>query len=263
MQILPEDEKFNETAFLYGQGFFSSIKISRGIPLFIEKHLERLDKSLIDFNMPTIETEPLKVYINKWLIDHKLANGFIRVMVWKQGGEAAVYINGGKLDTTPLYADLLISDVYRHSKNPLHKHKTFNYWANLIAHQDARKSGFYDMLFLNEKAHICETSRSNIFWIKDNKLFTPGVECGLLPGICREIIIETLLDLKIDTYIDSYPLSEILTAQGIFICNSLRGLIEVKSINETKYFEEPALMSIIKDAYWSKVEEYIQNYECK
>jgi para-aminobenzoate synthetase / 4-amino-4-deoxychorismate lyase len=58
---------------------------------------------------------------------------------------------------------------------------------------------------------------------KGKDCLTPPVSCGLLPGIYRsDLIRKGLLKERV-----LFP-EDLLNAQKIFLCNSVRGLVEVQ-----------------------------------
>ncbi len=56
----------------------------------------------------------------------------------------------------------------------------------LAAHHD-----FFDLIFLNERAELCEGSRSNIYVKQDNHWVTPPLACGVLGGVMRQHLLTT------------------------------------------------------------------------
>jgi branched-subunit amino acid aminotransferase/4-amino-4-deoxychorismate lyase len=108
-------------------------------------------------------------------------------------------------------------------RDPLMFHKTtmrpwYHDAAGII-----EQAGFFDVLFKNSKGEITEGSRSNIFIRREGMLYTPPIECGLLPGVLREnlvrrgICVEAVLTIK-----------DLKKADAIYCGNSVRGLVEVR-----------------------------------
>ena len=77
-----------------------------------------------------------------------------------------------------------------------------------------------EVIFLNSKGEVCEGSFTSLFIEKDGELFTPDLSCGLLPGILRDVLLETeqAREAKL-------TLTDIVQADSIFVGNSLRGLM--------------------------------------
>ena len=86
--------------------------------------------------------------------------------------------------------------------------------------------GLDEVIFLNADEQLCEGSFTSLFIQKNNKLLTPALVCGLLPGVLRQALIdlgkaeETILKIE-----------DIRTAEAIFVGNSLRGLMPAKFID--------------------------------
>ena len=58
-----------------------------------------------------------------------------------------------------------------------------------MAKHDAERKGFDDALMLDLKKNICETTISNIFFIKKDRIITPKPE-NFLNGITRQEVIK-------------------------------------------------------------------------
>lgn len=83
-------------------------------------------------------------------------------------------------------------------------------------------TGADEVIFSNGKSQICEGSFTSIFIEVDGKLFTPPLNAGILPGILRAELIETGKAEEKQLTKD-----DLLSADKIYIGNSLRGLIPV------------------------------------
>ncbi|MEP3654234.1 MAG: aminodeoxychorismate synthase component I [Litorimonas sp.] len=88
------------------------------------------------------------------------------------------------------------------------------------------KTGADEVIFLNADGELCEGSFTSLFIEMDSKLLTPALSCGLLPGVLRQELIETgqAIEAKL-------TLSEIETADAVFVGNSLRGLMPATLID--------------------------------
>ena len=106
------------------------------------------------------------------------------------------------------------------SANPLLCHKTTDrelYDSTLAL---ARRNGFDEVLFLNERAEVTEGAISTLFIRQGRQLFTPPLRSGLLNGIFRRYILAT----RPFTTEKPLTLHDLQTADTIFIANSVRGI---------------------------------------
>ena len=70
---------------------------------------------------------------------------------------------------------------------------------------------------LTKDGFISETSSANIFWIKNNQIFTPTKSCDILPGTIRKNLLQNK-SLKIKEV--EAKVSELQKADEVFLSNS-------------------------------------------
>ncbi len=89
----------------------------------------------------------------------------------------------------------------------------------------ARQAGFDEALFSNDAGLVTEGCLTNLFFVRDKRIWTAYIECGVLPGILRtqllrhELIAESLL-----------PLDGLKACEALLLGNSLRGFYPVASL---------------------------------
>lgn len=227
--INENDAKINISlpAFRYGQGLFTTTRIVESYPIYIEEHLKRLKTSMEFFNFKPLNIDKITAQIKHYINAVKITHGYLRILVWRNNNSNDICIMAGQIEELKTPVKLTISTYKQLSSDPFIKHKTFNYWKNELIYNEARASGYYDAIILNEKNMICETSRCNIFWKKDGKIFTPDISCGILPGIEREKVIENAFNQGIIVETVQAYINELYSADEIFLTNSVRGIIRV------------------------------------
>lgn len=94
-------------------------------------------------------------------------------------------------------------------------------------------------MFLNFEAYVCETAVANIFVIKEGKIMTPKVECGLLNGIVRQWVVSNYEVEECKMTLDDLENSE-----GVFITNSLMGIMKVSMVNDVIVSESQVLSEL-------------------
>lgn len=86
-------------------------------------------------------------------------------------------------------------------------------------HRRAVARGHADVIFLNERGEVTEGAISNIFVKQGQRLLTPPVRCGLLPGIFRQ----SVLDERAGASEATLYLTDLAAAEEIYLCNAVRG----------------------------------------
>jgi para-aminobenzoate synthetase/4-amino-4-deoxychorismate lyase len=104
------------------------------------------------------------------------------------------------------------------------RHKTTHRELYESEYAKCRADGFDEVIFLNERDEVTEGAISNIFIRRAGKLLTPPLRSGVLPGVFRRHLLET--DVTAREHI--LMLHDLESADAIYICNSLRGLREVR-----------------------------------
>ncbi len=91
----------------------------------------------------------------------------------------------------------------------------------------AKNKGCFDVLFMNSREEITEGSRCNIVVRKGDSFITPPVSSGLLNGCYRQHLLD-----KGEVMEGALKMSDLYEADEIFLCNSVRGMVKVNSVEE-------------------------------
>lgn len=106
------------------------------------------------------------------------------------------------------------------SNDPFRLHRTTNRELYDRSYNAVLVRGFDDVLFTNEKGELTEGTTHNVFIKKADKLLTPPVECGVLPGVYRRHLLET------DPHAEEcvlYP-HDLVEAEAVYLSDAIHGL---------------------------------------
>lgn len=78
---------------------------------------------------------------------------------------------------------------------------------------------------------VTESSKCNIFFVKNDTLYTPEISCGLLPGIIRAWIIKSTNRYGLKCIEGDFNIDDLLYSDEVFVCNSAMGIMHVKTID--------------------------------
>jgi len=99
----------------------------------------------------------------------------------------------------------------------------------------ARRARCDDALFFNERQELTESAIHNVFVAKAGFLSTPPVECGLLPGTYRAHILKNFPN-AVEAVL---TVDDLIGADRIYLCNSVRGIFPVELVRETHSGRRP------------------------
>lgn len=132
------------------------------------------------------------------------------------------------LHPLPHAPKVLLSKTIINSRNLFLRHKTTLRQQYDQAWQAAEQQGAFDMLFFNEKGHLCEGGRSTVLVKLGGKWLTPPLEDGVLPGVMRAVLLE---DQRYQLNQQSLCMAELAAAEQIMLCNALRGAFLVELLH--------------------------------
>lgn len=254
-----------DEGFQFGLGAFETIAVEAGKPIFLDKHLKRLERAAEFLHLGTLSERGItEKQILRYLEEQaqlpesreNLANMMqlpesrenfsdithcaLKIMLSKENVVFSMRANPYTPERYEKGFVLDISPVKRNETSSLVYHKTMNYGDCILEKRNAAAAGVDERIFLNTKDQICEGTVSNIFFVKQGKLYTPEVRCGLLPGILREYICETQ-DVEETTI---YP-ENLKAYEECFVTNSLMGIMPVRQVGEISFTEEKVTQTLM------------------
>lgn len=213
-----------DTGFFYGFGLFETIYVRDMEAVFLEDHLDRLNKGLVELAINRkVEKEAVFQAIGALGLKH----GGLKINVSESHVVFSTRSIGYTREDYEAGAALTVSEIMRNPTSPLVSLKSMNYADNLLGMKAAKQKGFSDAIYLNPHGRVCETSVANIFIIEGETLITPPVMDGLLPGIVRKYLLNETTCVE-----ESISLERLLKADGVFITNSLMGIMKVRRIDD-------------------------------
>ena len=234
----------------YGDGLFETFKCVNGELILFDEHLARLwnGLNLLQFAIPKFFTpDKLQREISSLLAKNNHRNARIRLSVVRGDGGLYDYKDSMQyiIQSWPLSENVaalndngLQLGIYREAKKPIDafsncKHN--NFLPYFMAALYARQMKLNDALVINHHGRICDTTIANVFYIKQEQLFTPPLSEGCIAGVMRKTIIQTLLLNNLP--VNEEPLTEDLLreADEVFITNSISKMRWVKSIENKSY----------------------------
>ena len=292
-KILPAKKALisaQDRGFRFGDGAFETCLIKDGKIYNWEAHLKRLEAGLkaIKINISHLsaphssralyhprprgdeawdENGKLKEYSLQLIQKNKIQNGYLRIAVSRGVGsvgylpikniEPTIIIETLPLISKPKSSiKLCISKIQKPSLKSLPVNYKLSQGLNsTLVKLEAIDNDCFDGVVLNDKNQICETSSANIFWIKNNILYTPHQDCGCLLGTIRGKILELS---PIKTKLAKAKIDDLLNADEAFITNIAIGVLAIDKI-ENKKFTVKKYSKIFSDLLHQNIKKYVQD----
>ncbi len=190
----------------------------------MELHLDRLQDSAEYFGF-VCERETVRAA----LLEHArgLEDGRARKVRLLMNADGCVQIASEVLSGAggePKVVRMRIAKQRTEPQNRMLFHKTTHRRLYDETFRTAMEAGFDETLLLNVRGEVTEGAISNVFVEKDGRWMTPPIECGLLAGVFRRHLLETLANVE-ETVLF---LEDLQNADAVYICNAVRGMRKVE-----------------------------------
>ncbi len=234
--------------FLYGDGVYETLRSYDGRFFMLQPHLARLQRSanLIGLELP-IPLEGWPPLLREALARNELKEAHIRITLSRgEGGlgldpalcrRPTVVIMAKPIARYPdrLFQEgvgLAIVTVRRNLVTALSPQiKSLNFLNNILAKQEADRAGAFDALMLNAEGLLTECTTSNVFFAREGRLYTPAVECGILDGITRDVVLTLAREQGIPAEEGRYPAERLASAEEAFLTNTSMEIMPVCAVD--------------------------------
>jgi len=230
----------------YGSSVFEGLRVyktDKGSAIFrLNEHIDRLFYSAQTIKLDVkLSKDEVKDVIIEIIKKNKISSGYIRPLIYfgeeKMGlspiGASTDFIIAGwpwgkYLGSHPARA--AISKFIRpHPKSIDTNAKIGGYYANSIqATLDVKERGYDEAIMLDHKGNLAEGPGENLFFVKEQKIYTPKPD-NILPGITRDTIISICKDLDYEVIITDLKPDFLNEVEEAFFCGTA---VEVHPIGE-------------------------------
>jgi len=244
-----------DRGFLLADGLFETLAVQDGVPLFLDRHVARLTASAATLRIPFERPmEDIRSACMITLRENDLTEGpaSLRLTLTRGSGPRGLalpkdpsptFMVTANLASTPAHKPmrLMIPRGRRNQASPTANLKTLAYIDQVLAKQEALDAGFDDALMRNTRGDIACASAANFFCWHQDRLLTPPLSDGVLPGITRQLVLEIAAELGWDAGERTLTPGMITEMQGAFLTNALIGLTPISAIGETNLPTGPRL----------------------
>ncbi|WP_439134754.1 aminodeoxychorismate lyase [Pseudomaricurvus sp.] len=249
----------------FGDGVFETLRVRHSaIPLW-PYHRDRLlagcQRLAIDVDVHQVEH-----WVDELLKHHDATvDGVVKIIVTRGAGGRGYAIDKSLIPTIvcslhpgapqagPSMSLYLCQQ--RLSRNPLLAGiKHLNRLENVLLKAECQNAGFEDGLVLDDQ-FVIEAVSSNVFFERDDELFTPALtRCGV-EGVMRRFILEELApELGVKVNVKDITVDELNGFSAMFCSNSVRGIVPVASLKGPSFDRSNPEDYEVKfsEGYWLK-----------
>ena len=251
-EIIPADEaKISplDRSFTFGDGVYEVIPSYNQKFFLFEEHLQRFKISLAKTFIPVpTELDNLEDILKKLHVKNEYQNQSFYIQITRGVQESrshtasenivpTLFINSQNLDINPFRGNankeglrVRLEDDIRWQRCDI---KTTALIGNILSMHDPSLETV-DEILLHKDGILNEGSKSNIFLVKQGKVYTPSLNQNILPGVTRNFIINLLKKNNIEVFEEEISVDSIYECEEIWLTSSTKEIQPVAFIGDYK-----------------------------
>ena len=256
---------------LMGWGVFTTLRVYDGKPFAFDRHWARMchDAQRLGMNLGR-DQEEVREIVSRLAESNHRPEAMARVSfvkncggLWAQAGdrpETDLLIFTRQLVQWPEVHHLKLQQHALYSATRLAGVKMLSWAQNAALLEQAHAEGFDDVLLLNENGHIAECTSANFFLVRGNKVVTPPLCVGCLPGVTRDVLHEVVPQAGFELREENLTPEDLASADEVFISSTTREVAAVGSIDSQWRFNAPGkITATIEKCFKDYVRSHLQS----
>jgi branched-chain amino acid aminotransferase len=250
-----------DNALVYeGESVYEVIRLHKGRPVFFNDHIERLKESLrlqgkrIHAGIDEIQKDLLSLTRSE---KRKEINLKI-VYNYSKSESCIIYLIESVYPTREQFRNgvkgILFFGERKDPRSKVIDHRLRSEIFNRLVVECA-----YEAILVSRTNCITEGSRSNIFFIKDEKLYTAPDEM-VLGGITRKHLIDICRGIGIEVIFTSIDANSISDYECGFMTGTSPSVLPFNCIDNNYFKPDHKLVTLLRNIYWERVEESIRKF---
>jgi para-aminobenzoate synthetase component 1 len=231
----------------HSRGVMDTMIVDHGKLRFVSDHLSRLKHSwtLLGVRAPGV-----------WPAIRQVLRSIATQAPWEMTRLRIVYTRKHMLvRAIELVVDLAerngSSVIVRRLDRRIPGAKLLPYHREGIVHNAALQSGFHESLITDRLGRVTEASCSNIFWVENGVLYTPGE--NMLPGITRKIVLRIARRHRIPVAFALPTVKRLKNADEVFLTRTTIGVAPVIRIEGVRICDgKPGKLTLFFQAAYER-----------
>lgn len=263
-----------DRGFLFGDAVYEALRVYAGVPLLLDEHMVRLERSLDGLAIRGVDIERLKRRMMETIRRGSFAEASVYIEITRGVATRTHYF---PKDTPPLEFLFVneLRDPYaaaRENGMAVVTHadlrwqrcdlKTVNLLGNVLAAQAAKAAGAMEALLLRPDGTINEGAHTSVFLVKSGTLHTAPMSPAVLPGITRDAVVRIAREQGIPLTERHVTINEALNADELFVSGTTSELLPVVKIDGRQVADgRPGPVTRrVQAAYGALVQDYVRKF---
>ncbi|GFN36532.1 aminotransferase class IV [Tepidimicrobium xylanilyticum] len=241
---------------------YEVIRVIDGVPLFLEDHLDRMRESarIIDYPIKRKDVQ-IEEDIKDLIIKNGVKNLNVKLLctdIENMGQVVLAYFIKSFYPPEEYYEEGIHTILFNYEReNPNAKIQMLSFREEVA--RKLEENNAFEALLVNKDGYIPEGSRSNIFFVKGENIYT-APKGDVLLGITRKYIFQVCEELNIEIVEENIHKDDLIRLDGAFMSGTSVNVLPISSIDNIRL--DSVSNKIIKEiskAYINKMREYIES----
>ena len=247
-KILPIEEAMvpiEDRGYQFGDAVYEYIASYNGRLFCIEKHLDRLERSMQGLSFPPVAKDDMRDALNTLFEQAQIERAGIYIQIsrgiaprnhpFPEESQVQIVMTIRSLPEAHPHAEegaatITMKDL-RWSRCDI---KTVQLLPNVLAKQKALDAGVYDTIFITETGVVREATSSNVFIVQNKTAVTHPLTPNILGGITRMVIFDICKAKEIPLEERFFSVEELYQADEVFLCGTVTEVLPIVEIDGKK-----------------------------
>ncbi len=241
-------------------GIYEVIRIIDGIPLFCEDHFQRMQNSLGEMSSSVFKNyDVFAGQIRRLCEVNCLLIGNVRINVSLDFNTIEMHFIPHHYPTDEEYRQGVKTGLFQAERpNPHIKANLANLKSAVSKY--LTDNNLYEVFYKNENSLITEGSRSNVFFVRGNQIFTCDPEKVLL-GITREKVLGCIRNLGIELIEKAVHADNLGDFDSVFLTGTSPRILPVSAIDAYLFSTANTLVQSLMAEYDTFIADYIARHK--
>ena len=238
---------------------YEVIRVIEGRPIFLKEHFDRMNESIrLSGINGSLNFDEFQISIELLIKENSFKNQNIRVSYYFKNEPVTLfyYIKSYYPSEEEFNEGIHTVTVKIERENPNIKSFQKDFKDNVARIMEEKNA--FEAILINNDDTVSEGSRSNIFFVKNNKLIT-SPDGAVLLGVTRSKVISVCEENSIEVEKKTINFTELKHFDGAFITGTSNDVLPIKTIDEIVYnSSENEVVKSVSKLYLEEVRREIE-----
>ncbi len=228
---------------------YEVIRVNNSIPLFVSEHLQRLNNSLQIGGFPKCSINNIEKQISNLIENNGVGEGNLKIVIRVEEESIIPYL----YFIPHRYPSVLqiedgVKTILQYDTRSQPTAKFSDWKIRGAANKIIDTENVYETILVNDRDSITEGSRSNVFFVKGEKLFT-APDNAVLPGITRDKVIAIAETNGVNIDYSLINIDDLNNYDACFLTGTSPGVIQIRKVNEVNYKTNHPVYMLLQEEY--------------